>query len=47
MKKKICKYLSDVLVGMSEDELLKTMEIPPERLFVWTILLLILQRIFM
>ncbi|MBE5874225.1 MAG: arginine--tRNA ligase [Lachnospiraceae bacterium] len=30
MKKKICQYLSDVLVEMSEEELLKTMEIPPE-----------------
>lgn len=30
MKKKICQYLSEVLVGMSEEELLKTMEIPPE-----------------
>lgn len=30
MKKKICQYLSNVLVEMSEDELMKTMEIPPE-----------------
>lgn len=30
MKKKICQYLSDVLVEMSEEELLATMEIPPE-----------------
>ncbi len=30
MKKKICKYLSEVLVEMSEEELLKIMEIPPE-----------------
>ena len=30
MKKKICQYLSDVLVEMSKEELLKTMEIPPE-----------------
>ena len=30
MKKKICQYLSDVLVEMSEEELLKTIEIPPE-----------------
>ena len=30
MKKKICQYLSDVLVEMSEEELFKTMEIPPE-----------------
>lgn len=30
MKKKICQYLSDVLAEMSEEELLKTMEIPPE-----------------
>ncbi len=30
MKKKICQYLSDMLVEMSEEELLKTMEIPPE-----------------
>jgi len=30
MKKKICQYLSDVLVEMSEEELMKTMEIPPE-----------------
>lgn len=30
MKKKICQYLSDVLVEMSEEELLKAMEIPPE-----------------
>lgn len=30
MKKKICQYLSKVLVEMSEDELMKTMEIPPE-----------------
>ena len=30
MKKKICQYLSEVLVNVSEEELLKTMEIPPE-----------------
>ncbi len=30
MKKKICQYLSEVLVEMSEDELFQTMEIPPE-----------------
>lgn len=30
MKKKICQYLSDVLLEMPEEELLKTMEIPPE-----------------
>jgi len=30
MKKKICQFLSGVLVEMSEEELLKTMEIPPE-----------------
>ena len=30
MKKKICQYLSDVLVEMSEEELLKLVEIPPE-----------------
>lgn len=30
MKKKICQYLSEVLVEMSEEELMKTMEIPPE-----------------
>lgn len=30
MKKKICQYLSKVLVEMSEEELMKTMEIPPE-----------------
>ncbi len=30
MKKKICQYLSEVLVEMSEEELIKTMEIPPE-----------------
>lgn len=30
MKKKICQYLSKVLVEMSEEELIKTMEIPPE-----------------
>ena len=30
MKKKICQYLSKVLVEISEEELMKTMEIPPE-----------------
>ena len=30
MKKKICQYLSEVLENVSEEELLKTMEIPPE-----------------
>ena len=30
MKKKICQYLSKVLLEMSEEELMKTMEIPPE-----------------
>ncbi len=30
MKKKICQYLSDVLVEMPKEELSKTMEIPPE-----------------
>ena len=30
MKKKICQYLSDVLVEMPEEELLKLEEIPPE-----------------
>ena len=30
MKKKICQYLAEVLVDMSENELMKTMEIPPE-----------------
>ena len=30
MKKKICQYLSEVLVEISEEELMKTMEIPPE-----------------
>lgn len=30
MKKKICQYLSEVLVEMSKEELLKTIEIPPE-----------------
>lgn len=30
MKKKICQYLSKVLVEMSEEELMETMEIPPE-----------------
>lgn len=30
MKKKICQYLSKVLVEMSDEELMKTMEIPPE-----------------
>ena len=30
MKKKICQYLSEVLAEMSEEELLKIMEIPPE-----------------
>ncbi len=30
MKKKICQYLSEVLIEMSEDELWKIMEIPPE-----------------
>lgn len=30
MKKKICHYLSEVLVEMPEEELLKIMEIPPE-----------------
>ena len=30
MKKKICQYLSEVLVEMPEEELLKIMEIPPE-----------------
>lgn len=30
MKKKICQYLSIVLVEMPEEELMKTMEIPPE-----------------
>lgn len=30
MKKKICQYLSKVLVEMSEEELMKAMEIPPE-----------------
>lgn len=30
MKKKICKCLSDVLVEITEEELMKTMEIPPE-----------------
>lgn len=30
MKKKICQYVSEVLVEMSEEELMKTMEIPPE-----------------
>lgn len=30
MKKKICQYLSKVLVEMPEEELIKTMEIPPE-----------------
>ena len=30
MKKKICQYLSDVLGELSEEELLKTMELPPE-----------------
>lgn len=30
MKKKICQYLSDVLVEMPEEELLKLVEIPPE-----------------
>ena len=30
MKKKICQYLSEVLGNVSEEELLKTMEIPPE-----------------
>ena len=30
IKKKICQYLSEVLVEMPEEELLKIMEIPPE-----------------
>lgn len=30
MKKKLCQYLSEVLVEMPEEELLKIMEIPPE-----------------
>ena len=30
MKKKICQYLSKVLVEMPEEELMKTMEIPPK-----------------
>ena len=30
MKKKICQYLSEVLVEMSEEELLKLVEIRPE-----------------
>jgi len=30
MKKKICQYLSKELVEMSEEELMKIMEIPPE-----------------
>lgn len=30
MKKKICQYLSEVLVQVTEEELLKIMEIPPE-----------------
>ncbi len=30
MKKKICQYLSDVLVEISKEELLKIIEIPPE-----------------
>lgn len=30
MKKKICQYLSEVLAEMSEEELLKTVEVPPE-----------------
>lgn len=30
MKKKICQYLSEVLVEMPEEELMKIMEIPPE-----------------
>ena len=30
MKKKICQYLSEVLVEVPEEELLKIMEIPPE-----------------
>ena len=30
MKKKVCQYLSKVIVEMSEEELMKTMEIPPE-----------------
>ena len=30
MKKKIFQYLSEVLVEMSEEELLKLVEIPPE-----------------
>lgn len=30
MKKKVCQYLSKVLVEMSEEELMKTMETPPE-----------------
>lgn len=30
MKKKICQYLSKLIMEVSEEELLKTMEIPPE-----------------
>ncbi len=30
MKKKICQYLSEALVEVPEEELLKIMEIPPE-----------------
>lgn len=30
MKKKICKYVSEVLVEMSEEEVTKIMELPPE-----------------
>ncbi len=30
MKKKICQYLSEILVEMTEDALFQTMEIPPE-----------------
>lgn len=30
MKKKICQYLADVLVEITEEELMKIMEIPPE-----------------
>ncbi len=30
MKKKICQYLSEVFVEMSEEELMKSIEIPPE-----------------
>ena len=30
MKKKICQYLSEVVEGMKEEDLLRMMEIPPE-----------------